>query len=485
MSCDRKECYLAIDSGTSSIRVGLLDENLNVFKIKRIERLAQNNMSAEKEWGLIAQLIRQIFEENPSVGIVSVGVSQFISWMVIDERGNPLTDVYLYSDQKIDELKRAIELIGAKEIYERTARRPSSEFGILKLLHLKNNDTNLYNKACFLISMKDYVNYKLTGEIFTDYTSACYSMALNVKEKCWDPEILDRFDISPGKLPPLKYGAEIVGRTSKTCREELGLQEGIPVAAGGPDGSLGIIGAAGSDHGVFASVMGTTDVCFVMTEKPVLDGQSKGLITNISPIRDIWMVGGPTGFSGGTVDWFIKNFTQSCSFNELTDKARFVPAGSGGLLMNLGITGERAPIWNSGMLGSIVGLNPDTKPEHIFRAMMESNAYLSRSIYDMIDEAGVAVNRMVATGGGASNPLWMEIKASVMKLPLSVPKERQSTLRGAGILAMLCADPGGKILPQEMTQFFPDEAAQKDYDYLYIRYKEFIKSLNNYYLYND
>jgi sugar (pentulose or hexulose) kinase len=477
-----KEAYIAIDSGTSSIRAGLFDRDLRTVDLKSIRRITPKEIDVDAEWEDIKSLLRSLSADNRGYEARGVSVTHFLSWVPVDGGMRPLTQALSYADQREEELARLLAKIDPGELYDRTGRRATPELGGLKLMACLRQDPGLYERTKRYLSVKDYINFRLTGEVATDYTYACYSLLLNQQTMDWDAEIAGAMGIGLEKMPPLKNGNEIIGTVCPKVAEECLLPEGIPVVAGGPDGSLGVLGASGVAPRLATSILGTTDVLFTVTEHKS-EGPDRGLVRNIAPLPGYWMSGGPLGYAGGAVDWFIEKLLQcSATAESLCTKAAGVEAGTTGVFFLTSLTGERTPYWNSSMRGSIVGLDPSHGREHVVRAAMEANAFVNRNIIERMRDSGLEISELAAVGGGSRNAAWMQIKADVLGMPVRVLGEKESTLRGAAVLLATLSGNAADI-PEAQTAhvYLPDAARREACESAYAQYMSLVESLDSYY----
>ena len=472
-----KKAYLTIDVGSSSIRVSLFDNSLEFLLAKSKKILASPSIDVNLYFNEIRGLIRQLMEKT-DYEICAVGASSLVGWVALSQDGTPLAPALTWMDQKKEEQEEFSRSFDPNEFYERNGRKLSPELGGLKLRHFKNADPALYSKISIFFTIKDFINYRLTGNACIDYTSACYTMLLNVREMDWDKRLIDALGVDGSKLPRLKASWEAAGSLTKEMAEELGLPEGIPVAVSGPDGSVGVLGAGGVKSGVAVSVMGTTDVTFAVSDRWAVDPENR-VMTNPHVLPGLWLVGGSLGLSGGTLDWMSNALLEGRhSLKELDDMSSKVAPGAEGVLFIPSLTGERTPFWNANVRGTVTGLTPSHGPRHLFRALLEANGYTIRNVMEIIENAGIPVCRIISIGGGARSDLWMQIKSSITGKTVVVPRILEATTRGCVILAALAA---GEQFSKEQLEnpvdriFEPRLPDKEQYDALYPEYLSLMK----------
>ena len=450
--------FLIIDIGTSSIRVTVSGENMTAQDSLSVKRIAPPRFDISAEWQIIADMIRQMTSRGHK--ITGVAAISLLGWVAVDAQMQPVSYAHTYMDQQNELLEILKEHFDHHQFFNITGRRYSAELGGLKLLRLKKDSPELYqNTACFF-SVKDFINSYLTGVCAMDHCMACFTGLWDIRAYAWNKPIADALKIDIDKLPRVVSPGHIIGYITPSASEYLGLPIGIPVVAGVSDGSAGILGAGGIHPKDAVSVMGTTDVFYVITDQPVSDASCNCCI-NHHPLPGLWMMGGPTGISGGALDWLVSFLGNAYSLAELESLAADLRPGSDGVLFIPSLTGERTPFWQPDVRGSIVGLQPEHHKQHVYRAAMEANGYTIRRISELCVDAGISIEKIIAIGGGAKSDLWLKIKSDITGTCIVTSPILEATTRGGAILThmalggelkdippLLCFDP---IIPNPMT----------------------------------
>ncbi len=465
--------YLIIDIGTSSLRAAIINEKLEIANSKVFRRSADVCFDAEDEWQKVYQMMKAVTESYPAE-IEGIAVSALLGWVGVDERGNAVTPCYTYMHQCKEECDEFRSKFSDDIIYPVSGRCISSELSVFKLLQLKRKHKERYDKMRWFLSLKDFINMKLTGMAAIDHTSACYTMLYDIKKKTWSQDILDYAGLDSIKLAGLMYPYEIVGKVREDISVGIGISRSTPVAAGSVDGSTGILGAGAIEAGLAVSVMGTTDVFFMVEDKLSLD-TTKSLIVNPHVFPGLWLIGGPMGMYGGTLDWMLKQImNKSSDIGQMDELAETVQAGSDGVIFLPTLAGERTPFWTPQMRGTIIGLEHRHKAENLFRAAMESNGYTIRRCAELGRKAGVKFNRIIAIGGGSKSDLWLQMKADITGVDIARSSIGEASMIGACLLVMLATGTKLDTLPKiGMKKMFHARPELKEsYDSLYRRYME-------------
>lgn len=477
---------LTVDIGSSSVRVIAFDDRLAEIATASAKRLSGPRVDADACWADVSRLLFEVMAVLPrGADIRAVAVSALLGWVAVDAAGRPVAEAFTWMDQRPEETAELAAAMDSRQLYAKTGRRLSGEFGGLKLRHLKREHPALYERTAALLSLKDYINLRLTGLMSTDVTTACYTLLFNIGRRDWDDDILAALSLDRARLPRLLRGSEPAGVTTPEVERLCGLPAGTPVAASGPDGSVGILGAGGHAVGAAVDLMGTTDVLFaVCDERP--DDPGRTLVVNPHLIDGLWLAGGPMGLSGGALDWVVRTLMdRHVSFEEVDGQAAEIEPGCGGLMMIPGFTGERAPFWEPRMAGTMIGLRLEHQAAHFARAIMEANSFAVRRLCARCGEAGVPIRELVAIGGGIRHQSWLTVKADVTGLPLLVATRIEATSLGCAALALLATGchPGelSVLMARRHRRVLPDPGRSALYEPLYHRYLRLIETAAEFY----
>jgi L-ribulokinase len=289
-------------------------------------------------------------------------------------------------------------------------------------------------------------------------------------------------DVVTKRMPgSLEAPGQRAGRLTKRAAELLGLEEGITVSAAVIDAHSGVPGAGVADDSTMVLVMGTSS-CHMM------NSTVEKLVPGVAGVVQDGILPGYFGYETGQASvgdafaWLVELFKTS--HDELTQKAASLPPGSGGVLALDWLNGCRTPLMDGRLSGAFLGLTLNTRPEQLYRAMLEATAMGLRWIVETLREAGVPVLRFVASGGlPAKSPLLMQIYANVLGEEIRLAESDQSVALGAAILGRLAAEQGvakdsdmANAIHEMARQrkdlvYHPHDAEMKRYDALYALYR--------------
>jgi len=489
---DKKDVILTLDLSTSTCTIHafttsgkIVFVNQNSFETKT-PQVDWVELDPESVWSVVCINLKNILQKIDNKKIIGIGVTAQLGIVPVDERGKALAPILTWMDQRAKNQAGKIEQdIGNKNIYRLSGRRVNPELSAPRMLWFKENYPQVYNKTSKFLSLKDYIIAKFTGKFGIDPTHASYTMLYNIKKRKWDNDLIYSLGLNKEKLPEVYEGQTIIGMINKGASTTTGLKEGIPVAVGGPDGSVGTLGAGLIKSGVAVNVVGTTDVFFTCADKPVFDDKMRTVV-NCHLLPGLWSVGGPMSMTGGCLQWFLSEFAESekdvakrigCSAYDLFDQEAInIEAGAENLLFYTSLVGDRTPNWDPNIRGSILGLSPNHKKEHIIRAIFEGSSFAVKQLINIVEELGIEINDVVMIGGGSRSPVWQQIRADVTEKKYLVPQNENTV--ALGIFMTVAVGLGiYKDFPQAVNRLlkiknicYPDKDKYLNYEKKYNNY---------------
>jgi xylulokinase len=429
-------CLLAIDAGTGSVRAVLFDAAGHALaQASRAVDVKNGDIRSEIDphqlWASLISALREVTAGGRS--IAAIGITAALGTILTTRNGDPLTPILTWQDRRaVIEAETIRTRIGAETLISITGRRADAELTAARLLWFATHAPQILDRAECVLTLKDWLVLKLTGEIVTDPASASYSLLFNVFEGAWSQPLIDGLGIDNALLPAVRAADAVAGTLSSEFAFETGLAAGIPVVTGGPDGTVGVIGGGLTRPGVAVDVMGTTDVIFACTDI-CPDAGDGALVINTYPANRLWSIGGPMAATGGLLNWMARLLKTSIA--DLIEAAARIKPGCDGLMVFPNLAGSRAPRWNLAERGRISGLSFDHDGAHLFRAALEGTAYEIASTFAALNARGIVPREIRAVGGGTENVLWMDIRAAVLNTPLIVPEVIEASSLGSAMLA--------------------------------------------------
>jgi sugar (pentulose or hexulose) kinase len=463
---------LGVDVGTTHCKAGLVAEDGNLVHLASRPTETRRTSDGlffyapEALWQTVAGTIQEVTSSVASTHITAVGIASMAeTGLLVDgQTGEPRTDFIPWFDTRaMAEVARIWAEDDAKEQFQRTGLPPSFKYALPKLLWLQARNRGILDGAVWL-SAADYIAYRLTGQMATDYTLAARTYAFDVEQKQWATEWLRQWHIPTDLFPRVLPSGQLVGRVHSEA--QVGLAEGTPVAVCGHDHLCAAFAAGAIKPGVVFDSMGTAEslVGMLPNWNIVADkGRESGLAfgRHVAPNCFFWLGGLPA--SGGSVEWLRQLFGDELltydALQALISEAGDEPTG---ILYFPYLSGSGAPRPDSEVRGAFAGLSISHGRPALAKAVLEGTAYEMEAIRRSAQHlTGQKIERIVAAGGGTKNRSWLQIKANISGCPIQVPPVTEASVLGAALLAAV----GGGIFStvEEALSF----TSQKSTDTIY------------------
>jgi sugar (pentulose or hexulose) kinase len=434
-----RQVLVAVDVGTSSTRVRLIaPDGAEIDAATCPTRVVTDapglaELDADALWDDFVRLTRGLMREG--LAVRGVGVTAQLGTMLLDRKGQPAMPAILWADTRAQ--AEAEELAGrfAAESLQIAGRRITPEMLAPRLAWLARHRPDGLARTVKVVSLKDFLVFRLTGRLLTDETHASYSGLFDVDRRCWSEALVAGFGVDPALLPVVAAAPERAGEVTAKAAEATGLPVGTPVAVGCPDGTAGTVGAGAVRPGVTIDVAGTTDTILHTVARPIRDPEG-ALIVNAHAVPGLWTAGGPTGLTGGAVAWITQLLGLADHADEkLAEALATIPPGAGGLAFRGALTGSRFPDWKSTERGAIAGLDLSHGPLHVVRAALEGAAFTVAAGLDVYRRCGCAVEEVVVVGGLAASRPALQLRADCLRVPVVRLDKQEASSVGIAMLA--------------------------------------------------
>ncbi|MDD2994202.1 MAG: xylulokinase [Pygmaiobacter sp.] len=479
--------YMGIDVGTSSLKTILTDEAGQM-----VAGCGQNYQFAsprsgwaeqapEEWWAAAVATIRQVLAQTgiDSAEIAGVGFSgQMHGLVLLDEAGNPVRPSILHCDARTDaQLLQITGTLGAQGVRDEMMNPVFTGFLLPSLLWVRENEPQNYAKIAKVCLPKDYIKFRLCGEVSSDYSDAGATLAYDLKHACWNTRVLAAFGLPEAWFSPCYDSCDVVGTVSAAAAKQTGLCTKTKVVAGGGDQAMQRLGSGAVSTTEATVNIGTSgQVCFQST-KPLLN---PALNTNMfyGYDKQTWLVYGAIMNAGLCLKWW-RSVLQGQSYGALDESVAAVPPGSGGLLFLPYLNGERTPHLNPNISGAFLGLNLGSDCARMSRAVMEGVTYALYQCLELCEGMGLHSDVLIASGGGARSSVWRQIQADVFGLPLKMARLEEQACLGACICAAVgCGAYKNAVQAcAGMVRYYdwlvePNEANHRRYGQYYQLFKE-------------
>lgn len=445
---------IGIDLGTSGTKTVLFDQSGSVIASATEEYplYQPQNGWAEQDpnhwWLAAAHTLKQVLtisRVNPK-DVKGIGLSgQMHGLVMLDKASKVLRHSIIWCDQRSGKQCDTItEKVGRERLIEITANPALTGFTAAKLLWVRENEPEIYRQCAHILLPKDYVRYMLTGQFATEVSDASGMQLLDVPNRCWSQEVLDKLDIDPALLAKVYESPEVTGEVTAEASALTGLCAGTPVVGGAGDNAAAAVGTGVVVDGKAFTTLGTSGVVFAHTDHLSIDPQGR-VHTFCCAVPGAWHVMGVTQAAGLSLKWFRDNFCYSETVSAqalgidpyvLLDKqAARSPIGCNKLLYLPYLMGERTPHLDPDCRGVFFGLSAMHTRTDLLRAVMEGVVYSQRDSLEVLRGMGVTTGEMLACGGGGTSPLWRQMLADVFNCPVRTVQSKEGPALGAAILA--------------------------------------------------
>lgn len=373
--------------------------------------------------------------------IKGIGLTgQMHGLVLLDVDNHILRPAILWNDQRTSaQCDEMVEKIGLDNLIQITGNPALTGFTAPKILWVRDNEPEIYQKIAHILLPKDYIRFMLSGVYAIDCAEASGTSLFDITQRQWSDEVLSKLEINPNWLPKVFEGSAVTGEVSSEGAKATGLKPGTPIVGGGGDQAAQAVGVGAVTEGIVALTLGTSGVVFAPTSMPFIDPQGRlhAMCHSFPPKPGQgWHMMGVMLSAGGSLRWYRDTFRPGEEYPPLLKPAEDIPAGSEGLLFLPYLTGERAPYPDPFARGGFIGLTIRHTFAHLTRSVLEGVAYGLRDSMTLIKEAGVSsISQVRVSGGGANSPLWRQILADVMDAELVTVNTTEGACYGAALLA--------------------------------------------------
>ncbi len=442
---------MALDAGTTSNRCILFDEKGAIISMAQREfpqyypHPGWVEEDAKEIWStILAVAVEAMYKVGVTAEqIAAIGITNQRETAIVwdKETGEPVYNAIVWQCRRTSEYCDELKDKGLTEVFRaKTGLVIDAYFSATKVRWILENVEGARERAergeLLFGTVETWLIWKLTqGKVHvTDYTNASRTMMFNITELKWDEEILKELDIPACMLPEVKDSSTIFGLTDPTL-----FGHEIPIGGAAGDQQCALFGQLCFDKGEAKNTYGTG--CFMLMntgEEPVFS--KNGLVTTIAwgiNGKITYALEGSTFVAGAAIQWLrdeMRLIDSAADSEYMANKVKdtndcyVIPA----------FTGLGAPYWDQYARGTIVGITRGVNKYHIIRATLESIAYLTNDILEVMrEEAGEEIPVVKVDGGASVNNLLMQMQADLMNVPVQRPQCVETTAMGAAYLAGL------------------------------------------------
>jgi xylulokinase len=497
--------YLAIDLGTSGLKVGALSSQGDVletgFAPIETKHLADGGsiQEADNWWKLIVETVNAIVtsgkvspEECDGIGITG----QFASTVAVSKEGEVIGPVMLWSDDRGKKLAKKVlggpinisgySPITALQWIRYTAGAPSTQGAdpTGHVLYLREHKPEMYSRTEVFLEPVDFIAFKLTGRKSATQASMIGSWLTDNRKKGngeYVPSLIRRSGRDISKLPALIDTGSVVGKLSNETAMQLSLTPDIDVFAGLPDLHTAWLGSGAVED--FAAHLSISTTGWISAQVPFKRTDILHSIASVPGLsKGRYLIINNQETSGVCLQWFREKFLagdltgKAPSYDEITAAADMVPAGSNGTIFTPWLKGERSPIDDRDIRASFINIDFNTSQSTFARAVLEGVALNARWLLDYTEKfAKKKFETLRVIGGGAQSDVWCQIYADVLNRSIERPTHAMhANIRGAAFGVALAQqkidlNDVARLVKVEKT-FMPNPRSREIYDSIYKNY---------------
>lgn len=407
---------------------------------------AKAEQDAEQVWALTREVLREAVARSARKEVAALSVSvQGDAIIPVDRDWRPLHPAILGMDYRsAPQARLCEERFGGFALFQRTGMRPHPMNALAKILLLRELRPEVFERAWKIVTYADFILGRLGAEPVIDHPMASRTMAFDLAELRWSADVLSALGLDPARLSrPVESGTR-VGTIRRDLAEELGLPPDLALVAGSHDQTCAALGAGVLREALGVVSTGTAEVLSTAFSKPVL---TRRMFESFYPCYRHAVPGMYFTFSlnhvgGLLLRWWRDQFASA----EVADAAargadayrlidERLPAGPSPVLVLPHLNGSGTPHCDLEAKGAVVGLTLATTRHDVAKALLESLCFELLININTMRECGIRVEDLVAVGGGAKSPVWLQLKADILNRPIRTLRCREAACLGAALLA--------------------------------------------------
>jgi xylulokinase len=453
------DVLLGIDIGSTSIRCCVFDMKAKL--LKQASRPTENvHISTAKFgsttrawdasllWKEVTEILREI---NPfldhhhlfprGIACSCVGCSP----VILDKYGKPLFPVFRHFSSESKLLEKQKEQTGARQYRQITGYPLASTSTGFVLASLKDSNISSYSRIASILPVSSYIAFKLSGERTSDLSVAASFGLWNHRECSWWGELLSFLNISPEIFGRIVNGGDFIGDVGNDVMKITGLRSGLPVFAGGHDYLCAALAASCYQPGMLFNIEGTFEIVATFHSSPITIPAA----TNTRSITDIHVVPGIYSLmveriGAGQVEWLKSLFYPQFEDPNLENNWETIIGEidqisdnePGPEVVIPHIFGMLFPRLDDAARGALLGISPKTTRASIIKSAIIASCFESRQMFDYQKSLSVLdLNQVITVGGATKSTFWMQQKADITGVEITVPRIEEPSALGAALLA--------------------------------------------------
>ncbi|WP_318708531.1 xylulokinase [Candidatus Acetatifactor stercoripullorum] len=474
--------YIGVDLGTSAVKLLLMDSDGKIQNIVSKEyplyfpNPGWSEQRPEDWYDQTMEGIKELLQEADKSKVAGISFGgQMHGLVILDKEDRVIRPAILWNDGRTGkETDYLNEVIGREKLSQYTANIAFAGFTAPKLLWVRKNEPDNFEKIEKIMLPKDYIAYRLTGIHCTDVSDASGMLLFDVKNRRWSQEMCDICGISMSKLPQCFESYEPVGRVRPQIAKELGIPENVIVAAGAGDNAAAAVGTGTVGDNKCNISLGTSGTIFISSQNFRVD--SHNALHSFAHADGSYHLMGCMLSAASCNKWWMDEILGTGDYGK--EQAAIKNLGRNHVFFLPYLMGERSPHNDPDARGVFLGMTMDTTRADMTQAVLEGVAFALRDSLEVAKSLGIHLERTKICGGGAKSPLWRKMIANILNLKVdAIESEEGPALGGAMLAAVACGEYASveeiadKVVKVTETILPEPELAQR-YDERYAQFKE-------------
>jgi len=431
--------YIGVDLGTSAVKLLLMNEKGGIESVVSKEYPLEfphpgwSQQKPEDWWKAVTEGLKELTANADKSKIAGISFGgQMHGLVVLDAEDNVLRPAILWNDGRTGkETEYLNTVIGKDKLSEYTANIAFAGFTAPKILWMKENEPELFDKIAKIMLPKDYIAYKLSGVHCTDVSDASGMLLFDVKNKCWSKEMMEICSVREDQLAKIFESYEVVGDILPEIADELGFPKSVKIIAGAGDNAAAAIGTGTVGDGKCNISLGTSGTIFISSKDFCVDDNNA--LHAFAHSDGHYHLMGCMLSAASCNKWWMEDIIGTKDF--AAEQKDITKLGENNVFFLPYLMGERSPHNNPDARAMFIGMSMDTTRADMTQAVLEGVAFGIRDSFEVARSLGIKIERTKICGGGAKSPLWKKIMANVLGITVDVIESEEGPGYGGAILA--------------------------------------------------
>ena len=492
---------LGIDNGGSDIKCAIFDTlgkeiSTSSTQVKIVTPKAGfTERDANDVWKANVKVIREAIEKAniDSSDIEAIGITAYGNGLVfVDENIEPVYPAIVSTDDRASDYCKKFKENGIeRKIFPLTRQTTWSAQPAVLIPWFKDNNKEVLDKTRWVLSMKDYIRYKLTNKLNGELTEASSTCLMNLDSKKYDPFIFDTLGISDfiNKMPPVLNSTDIAGEITNEVAKQTGLKEGTPVAAGYFDIDANALASGILSDKELCLIAGTWSINEFLTKEATTDIDKKTNIATLSYVDGLYLMEDSTPTSASNFNWYIEkiikeynpNITNSEIYeacNKLVEERK--PEDSSVIFVPYLYASATHPNAH----GAFLNISASDDVSSLIRAIYEGVIFSSVHHVNNLKRPIESYEKAKLSGGVTNSEVWSKMMADALQIPIQTLDGTQIGAKGAVIGAGVAAhvfkdlEDGVKHMVHEGKVYMPNKELADIYRIKYAKYEKALEALD-------